>query len=213
MRIIIKLTACCSLLTFLSFGQSKLIFQNAKDSTNTYQLPLGKFPVQLKLKDTLEFNSIIDNYADSVLNIRQYSKSKTIDSAIAILKASNIALIKTEPKKKDSLNIALNKNINALRYSIVRSIEIPRIKTITIYNHYYPAFNKKIKLTNAACAVFLTGTLVVSRTKNPYLIGSGIGLTALAFIVKSAIATKDLHLIVSKRARLTKKWKPLKAQE
>jgi hypothetical protein len=213
MKIIIQLTLFCSLISFISFGQSKLIFQNVKDSGNIYKLPLGKFPVQLQLKDTVAFKAIIDHYADSVLQVNIYARGRVIDSTIFVLNNANSALIKAHHKKRDSLNAELDAKKNHTRYSMSRSIDISKIKTITIYNHYFPSENKKIKWANAACVIFLVGTLVVSPTENPYLIGGGIGLTATAYLIKTRIAIKDLDLIIPKKAKHRKKWKIIGMQD
>lgn len=191
-------------------GQSILMFENIKDSTNTYQLPLGKFPVQLKYKDSIAFKAVIDNATDTTLSVRVYKSSRAIDSIVNKLRAEfnkTLAQQKRKRKYRDSLRKELDANILAAKYSIRKEVRIARVKTVTIYNQYIPEKKKQIRWANAASVVFLGATLLSASTQNPYYIGVGIGLTAIAFISKASLSTKDLDLIIPKRAKKRKQWK------
>jgi hypothetical protein len=204
---------CVFVLLFITTclgAQNVLVFENVKDSFNLYLLPLGKFPVQLKLRDTAAFKVIIDNVTDSVLQVRTYKSSNAIDSTIRKLRADyeeNLSKQKHKRRHLDSLRTELDARILAAQYSTRRNIYIPRIKTLTIFNRYFPEKKKQLKLANAATIVFIAATLFSASTQNPYYIGAGIGLTAISAVAKSVLATRDLDLIVPKKSKRRKQWR------
>lgn len=132
------------------------------------------------------------------------------DSLIKELKDRYTQLSKQKHNKRkyrDSLNRELNFKILHVQYSVQRTIKTSRIRTITVINHYRPEKRKLIKAANVAAALFIAATLISADTQNPYIIGAGVGLTAISFIAKSIITSEDLDLIVSKKAKRKTKWK------
>ncbi|MBK6523698.1 MAG: hypothetical protein IPG08_16080 [Sphingobacteriaceae bacterium] len=191
-------------------AQDTLVFAKAKDSSSLYKLPLGKYPIQIKFSDSLAFKAIIHDVYDTVISIKTYIRTSLSDSLIKELKDRYTQLSKQKHNKRkyrDSLNRELNFKILHVQYSVQRTIKTSRIRTITVINHYRPEKRKLIKAANVAAALFIAATLISADTQNPYIIGAGVGLTAISFIAKSIITSEDLDLIVSKKAKRKTKWK------
>lgn len=200
---------------FLSFfhtlcnAQDTLVFTKAKDSSSVYKLPLGQYPVQIKFSDSLAFKAIIHDVHDTVIAIKTYKRTLLSDSLIKELKSHYTLLSKQKHHKRkyrDSLYRDLNLKILQIQYSVDRTLNVSRVKTITVINHYRPEKRKFIKTVNISAAVFIATTLISAQTQNPYIIGAGVGLAAISFITKSIITSQDLDLIVPKKAKRKTKW-------
>lgn len=206
----LRCTIIFLLLTLFVRPQAVLEFENVKDSTNIFRIPLGQFPVQIKFKDSVAFKAVINSFYDSILKIHVYEPSSAIDTMVNRLKNEHNKTLSQQKRKRkfrDSLNKELDRKIMAIKYSTIKDLQISRIKTITIYNRYFPEKKKQIKLANAAAILFLGATFASASTQNPYYIGAGIGLTAISFMAKSALSTRDLDLIIPKRAKKRKQWR------
>ncbi len=193
----------------LTSAQDTLVFSKAKDSSSVYKLPLGQYPVQIKFSDSLAFKAIIHDVYDSLISIKTYKRTLVSDSLIKELKSRYTLLSKQKHHKRkyrDSLYRVMNLKILQIQYSVQRTIKVSRVRTITVINHYRPDKRKFIKAVNVSAAVFIAATLLSAQTQNPYIIGAGVGLTAISFITKSIITSEDLDLIVPKKAKRRTKW-------
>lgn len=209
MRSHLKCLVLFLFLQTLGSAQDTLVFAKAKDSSSVYKLPLGQYPVQIKFTDSLAFKAVIHDVHDSVIFITTYKRTSHSDSLIKELKDQCAQLLKEKHNKRkyrDSLNRDLNLKILQIQYSVQRTINVSRVKTITVINHYRPEKRKFIKAVNISAAVFIAATLISAQTQNPYIIGAGVGLTAISFITKSIITSQDLDLIVPKKAKRKTKW-------
>lgn len=191
-------------------SQDTLVFSKLKDTTKTYRLLLSQFPVQIKFTDSISFNAIIDELQDSLLLVRQLKKTLVIDSQITKLKNDFLLFSNNKSnsrKQIDSAKTSMNREILHTRYSSIRSIQISRIKSITVNNIYRPEKRRTIKLVNAAGITFIAATLISVGTQNPYIIGAGCGLTALYFIAKSSILSDKFELKARNKKRTKNLWK------
>lgn len=203
---------CIILLLFFQnivSAQDTLVFTKANDSSSVYKLPLGQYPVQVKFSDSISFKAIIHDVYDTVILIKTYKRTSLSDSLIKELKDQYAQVLKRKHHKRkyrDSLHRDLNLKILNVQYSVQRTIKVSRVKTITVINHYRPEKRKFIKTVNISAAVFIAATLISAQTQNPYIIGAGVGLTAISFITKSIITSQDLDLIIPKKAKRKTKW-------
>ncbi len=191
-------------------GQDTLVFNQVKDFSNEYKLPLGQYPVQIITTKYLPLKAIIDGYNDTILNIRIYERKDTITKQKQKLLNEHQSQLKNNKftkKQKDSLNNNLRFRISQIECSKPITLKISEIKSITINNLYIPEKRKLIKTVNTIGFICVIATLISPGTQSDYIIGATVGLTVAYFITKSIITSKKITFILPKFKIFKKQWK------